>query len=82
MMRRANQARKVARASGDRGDRGAFRGHRRGSGAPLMKRSITLPRDVVFQADGHVLQRTATAGGESYNRSARIEEALRTFLTG
>lgn len=79
-MPRVNHAARVAKASAETGDRGVFRGNRRGNGAPLMKLSITLPKDVVLKADAHVLERKGIAGSESFNRSALIEEALRAYL--
>lgn len=56
----------------------AYRGQARADGQPLRTLSITLPTDVVVDADMFVLQRKQSASG--YNRSALVEEALRAFL--
>jgi len=56
----------------------AYRGQARADGQPLRTLSVTLPADVVGDADMFVLQRKQVANG--YNRSALVEEALRAFL--
>ncbi len=56
----------------------AYRGQARADGQPLRTLSITLPADVVVDADTFVLHRKQVASG--YNRSALVEEALRAFL--
>lgn len=55
-----------------------YRGKARAEGKPLKTLSITLPADIVSQADMFVLHRKQDASG--YNRSALVEEALRAFL--
>lgn len=56
----------------------AYRGQARADGQPLRTLSITLPADVLVEADTYVVQRKQASSG--YNRSALIEEALRALL--
>lgn len=59
-------------------ERPAYRGKARADGQALRTVSITLPADVLTEADTYVVQRKQVSSG--YNRSALIEEALRAFL--
>lgn len=55
-----------------------YRGLSRAPGSTLKTLSVTLPVEVVRNADLYVVERKQSV--PSYNRSALIEEALRAFL--
>lgn len=57
----------------------SYRGKSRAPGSALRTLSVTLPANLVLQADAFVLDRKQSV--PSYNRSALIEEALRRFLS-
>ena len=55
-----------------------YRGKRRSENGSLTRITVTLPDDLLQRADERVLQRRRDAQG--FNRSALIEEALRSLL--
>ena len=56
----------------------SFRGKNRAPGSTLKTLSVTLPADLIRMADSYVLEQKQAASG--YNRSALLEEALKSFL--
>ena len=55
-----------------------YRGRNRSSSGELARITLTLPSDLLFSADTHVLKKRRHA--KAYNRSALIEAALRAYL--
>jgi hypothetical protein len=57
-----------------------YRGQDRSGGEELQRLNVTLPSDVLLEADLYVAKRKRQAGQGAYNRSALIDEALRQYL--
>jgi len=57
---------------------GTFRGKSRSEQGSLSRITVTIPDELLEQADLYVLQRRR--GAKGFNRSALIEEALRSLM--